>query len=350
MKQERIEKIVRQAIEEHIFPGCVVGYSSEGEQTVLPFGNLTYDSFAPKVEEETLYDVASITKSVPTSMLALFLLERKLISLHDPVIRFIPEFVNSFREKVTLFHLLTHTVEFDLQLSLLKDASPREILATLFTTNLRKKPGTSFSYVNAASILLGLVVERVSGKKLDTFAEEIYFAPLGMKQTTFSPVDISQDLIAPSEIDAWRGKEIRGVVHDESAYTLRSAMVPGSAGLFSTVPDLLVFLQMILAGGEWKGKRYLSENLIRAIETNQIPFLEESTGLGWELSQSWYMGQYITPHTFGKTGFTGCHVVCDRKKGTILILLSNSCYPTRPKSKDKINALRRKLSDVVFAD
>ncbi len=349
MIQRNIEIIINKAIQEHIFPGCVVGYTIDGVHSVQPFGNLTYDESSPRVHEETLYDVASITKSIPTSMLALLLVDQQRLALADRLNKYIPEISNNFGNDVTIFHLLTHTVEFDLQLSLLKDVSPQEMLHAIFTTDLRKKPGTSFSYVNASSILLGLVIERIGGEKLNIFAEEKYFSPLGMKRTTFSPQESSLVQVAPSEIDSWRGKEVRGVVHDESAYTLRSEMIAGSAGLFSTVPDLLIFLQMILLGGVWKGKKYLSENLIKGLETNQIPTLGESTGLGWELAQSWYMGQYMTPHTFGKTGFTGCHVLGDRVKKRALVFLSNSTYPTRPKDREALNTVRRAVADVVLS-
>ncbi len=334
-----IEKIISQAIKEKVFPGCVVGISKNGEQLVFPFGRFTYEHNASPVRKNSIFDVASITKSIPTACLALKLIDEGRLHLSNKLIDFVPEFRNSDREKVLVKHLLTQTLDFEFRLSSYKDKSPEEIFNIIFTSEFRSNPGEKYSYANATSILLGLVVERVYGKQLDTVADEIFFKPLGMRRTTFHPEKFSREEIVPTEIDPWRGKVIQGEVHDESAYVLREKMVVGSAGMFSTVSDLLTFLEMLLNKGTYQGMQYFSEEIVHRMYNE---------GLGWERYQPHYMGQYCTKQTFGKTGFTGCSVVCDPIKHVGIVFLSNYHYPTRKGSFAIRRKIRRQIADIVL--
>ena len=366
-----IERVHR-AIEERVFPGCVVGMvDREGERTVLPFGRFTYDSRSPTVNHDTVYDVASITKAVPVSCLALRLIGEGRLRLDDRLIEYVPEFSNPDREEVRVRHLLTHTLHFGFALSSLKDESPETIMRAIFQTPFASKPGRFFSYANATSILLGLVVERVYGEPLDAVSERVFFSPLGMRRTTFQPLlHFQNNEIAPTEIDPWRGVTVQGEVHDESAWALLGGRriedkqgrtqedngceenfvpkIPGSAGLFSTAPDFLAFLQMLLGGGWSRGTPYFTEATMRSMYTNQIPHLGLCTGLGWELNQPHYMGQNCSQSTFGKTGFTGCVCLCDIEKGIGMVLLANCIYPWRKPDKESINAFRRDIADIIF--
>lgn len=344
--EEKVRSLLQQAINGRIFPGCVIGYIRGGEEVIIPLGRLTYEVSSPPVQETTLYDVASITKAIPTSSLALFLVDQGELSLEDTVTSFLPEFIH---KEVTIWHLLTHTVSFSLRLSQEKQLPPDALWQKVLTAPLHHPLGSTFSYANISSILLGRIIEKVLNKPLDKAAEEIFFRPLQLKQTTFHPDASNNNQIAPTEIDPWRGGEVRGEVHDESAYVLRTTMIAGSAGLFSTVPDLLQFVRMLLAGGSLEGRHYFSEALIKRMTTNQIPSLEDATGLGWELNQPWYMGRFTTASTFGKTGFTGCHLVIQKDQKRAVVLLSNSTYPRRPETKERMNTLRRDLSDLIFA-
>jgi CubicO group peptidase (beta-lactamase class C family) len=169
-----------------------------------------------------------------------------------------------------------------------------------------------------------------------------------MDNTGFPPFAALPASMAPSEMDNWRGKKIYGEIHDESAWVLRKIMVPGSAGLFSTVPDLLNFLQMLLNGGTFNNHRILSEKTVSSIPVNQISGIKKCGGLGWELNQLRFMGMFSSNHTIGKTGFTGCMILCDMDIGAGLAFLSNATYPHRPKNNDCINMLRREVADTVF--
>lgn len=345
MKQA-IKEIVLQAIDEKFFPGCVIGIIKQGKRIVLPFGKYSYEDDARPMQADSIFDIASITKSIPTSSLALLLIDRGKMRLDDKLISFVPEFQNPDREQVVIWHLLTHTLDFDLTLSLEKDKKPDAILQRIFTARFKSKPGTKYAYVNATSILLGFVVERISKMPLDVLAKQEFFDPFDMQQTSFRPKH-PEDVV-PTEIDPWRGRLIQGEVHDESAYALSKKYTVGSAGLFSTVPDLLSFLEMLLHRGVYKGKKYFSSRMIEKMYTNQLETLGQSAGLGWELNQPRFMGKHSNKQAFGKTGFTGCSVVCDPIKEVAYAILSNYTYPKRKPEKTQRDSTFGAIVDIVF--
>ncbi len=347
--ESAIKEIVARAVETHTFPGCVVGVVTRaGYRDIFSFGRFTYKHDAPAVREDSLFDVASITKSIPTGSLALRALEQGRITLSDPVVSLLPELQTRYRDEITVKHLLTHTLDSNLQLSRYKDLPPEEILAAIYHADITSIPGTAFRYCNATSILLGILVERVFDEPLDTLAQSHFFNPLNMTATTFYPPDEIKSAIVPSEIDEWRGGTVQGEIHDESAWKLGEIMVPGSAGLFSNVPDLLTFLEMLLGSGKYRGIRFFKPETLTQLSTNQIPETGACTGLGWELNQSQYMGSQCSNRTIGKTGFTGCVVMCDLIKGVGLVLLSNYTWPHRKNQKEQINRVRREIADVIF--
>ena len=346
---KNIDTRISRALSEQIFPGCVVGVvDRQGEPTVRAYGRHTYAPDAPVITPNSIFDVASITKSIPTSSAALLLIQEGKLNLHDRVIDIIPELTMEFKENITVFHLLTHTLDFGFRLSSYKNMPPKELLAAIFAAPLKVQPGTSFFYSNATSILLGQVVERIGKKRLDQFAAERFFESLKMDSTGFYCNDFDADRIVPTEIDLWRNRTICGEVHDESAWALRPDVIAGSAGLFSTAGDLLIFLKMILSRGLSSRGRVFEESTIDLMSTNQLEAIGLSAALGWELNQPRYMGHSSTPRTFGKTGFTGCVCVCDPLTGVGYVLLSNYTWPHRKKDASLINEVRCDISDLIL--
>jgi CubicO group peptidase (beta-lactamase class C family) len=356
-----IKAVLNSAVKKHVFPGCVFGMVRKGDEaSVLPIGRFTYENTSPRVRDNSIYDVASITKSIPVACLALKLIEDGHLNENDRLIQYVLEFTNPDRKEVHIKHLLTHTLNFGFRLSWYKDETPEKIMNIIFHSSFEDKPGEVFCYSNATSILLGLVLERVCRKPLDQIANETFFRPLEMERTSFRPLDeFHRSDIVPTEFDTWRGRLIQGEVHDESNFTLQKAngehqmgipCIPGSAGLFSTVPDLLNFLQMLLMGGSFFGKRILSQTTISRMYSNQIAGIGECTGLGWELGQPQFMGRYYSEHTFGKTGFTGCLCMCDVSREIGFVLLSNCTYPHRKNNNTVINRVRRAVADIIFSN
>jgi CubicO group peptidase (beta-lactamase class C family) len=344
---DQIRKDLQAAIDAHVFPGCVAGVYFNNQSQVTALGHLTYDNDSPLVTEDTIYDVASITKVIPVSSLALKLLNDNLLSTNDQLIRYLPQFSGSYRERILIHHLLTQTLSFKFRLSECKDMKSEEIMQKILTADFDSPPGTSFSYANATSILLGLVLEQCTGKTLDRAAEEYFFEPLSMNRTSFDASKFNIDMVVPTEIDAWRGKLIQGEVHDESAWVFRPRVV-GSAGLFTTVPDLLKFVQMLIEEGTYAGRRFFDTGTINQMYTNQLSGKDQWTGLGWELCQKSFMGRFCSESAFGKTGFTGCSVVIDPLKKAAIVLLSNHTYPRRRSNRDIINKIRCQIADNVW--
>jgi len=355
----KIEKRIHKAIDDKVFPGCVVGILKKGrKRIVLPFGKFTYEDNSTDVKEDAIYDVASITKSIPTSCLALKLIDEGKLNIEDKLINYVPEFRNSDRENVLIKHLLTQTLTYKanspdkkFRLSQYKDKTPDEILDIIFSAEFEDKPGENYSYTNSTSILLGLVVERMFDDELNNLAEKYFFEPLKMSRTSFTPLRrFDKSDIVPTEIDDWRDRIVQGEVHDESAYILQKKFIPGHAGLFSTVPDLLNFLEMLLNFGEYQGKKHFSEDIVNEMATNQLVDIGEFAGLGWELDNNERLGKNaLVGNIFSKSGFTGCIVYCDLKREVGVVFLSNRIYPRRSLNAVAINEVRRDITNIIFS-
>lgn len=343
-----IKKRIEQAIQNKIFPGSVIGIVLQNrKRLIISSGKFAYESTSEKIEPDSIFDVASITKSIPTACLALYLIDQGKLKLSDKLTTFLQKYQGDYREQITFFHLLTQTLSFKTVLSTIKDQTPKAILNSILKAKLAESPGKKFCYTNTTSILLSLAIEKILGQTLDQAAEEIFFKPLKMFSTTFHPEKLEKSKIVPTEIDPWRGKIIHAEIHDESAYLLKKIIIPGSAGLFSNAPDLLNFLEMLLNKGCFKDRSLLSPHIISQISQNQIPDLKEHAGLGFELNQP-YMGQKRRPNTFGKTGFTGCAIIANPDLKVGIVILSNYTYPKRKPDKVSINSFRENICDIVY--
>lgn len=357
MEQE-IRRRVKKAIREKLFPGCVVGVvQKNGNRIIIPVGRQTYKPLSRSIRENSVYDVASITKAIPLAMVTLSVVEQGVFALDDTVVSFIPRFDTSPQKRtVTLKHLLTNTVDLALPpLSSLKDMSLALITKTVTEAPLVAEPGTVYKYSNASALLLSLCLMKATKCSLGFLAKTLFFDPLEMRDTTFDVRTnrIDEKRIVPTQIESWRNREIRGEVHDESTYALQryyGVNGIGIAGLFSTAPDLLTFLEMLLQGGTLRDRIYFSEIIVTQMYKNHFPYVHGADGFGWTLYPQDYMGRYGTPETFGKTGFTGCMVMADRKKELGLVILSNYHYPKRKSDLAPNTKFRADIADIVFCN
>ena len=348
--QSRVRALLESARDIHVFPGCAAGVLTPHTKDVITCGTFTYEPDAQEVHRSSIFDIASLTKAIPVSCSALKLIEQGTLNLNDQLISYVPSFQGSYREEITIHHLLTHTLDFDLRLSHYKDCSPDQLLEQILTVKLKSPPGVRFCYANATSILLGLVLEQCTGKSVDRLGAELFFEPLGMTRSGFDTSRFAIDEIVPSEIDPWRGGIVRGEVHDESAWKLQPRAV-GSAGLFSTVDDILLFMDHLLKSFSGDSGALFTSEIIQMIITNQLlKTCGECTGLGWELNQKSFMGKCTTPSMFGKTGFTGCSIVADPVSNRAAVILSNHIFPKRRSDRIAINAVRRAFAEIVFKD
>lgn len=323
---QRILKRAEEAIRDRVFPGCVIGVLRNDTKEIFPLGHFTYENNSSIVTNETVYDLASITKSIPTASLALFFAEEGKLRLSDLVKDHLPEFQND--HGATIKDLLLYRVRGP-RMSTLPFATFEQIRTHIFETGFDGAAGNS-EYTNLPAYVLGAIIERVGGGSLAALAHHYLFKPLEIGKTTFFPY--ASDC-APTEVED--GMVIQGVVHDESARLFQKARrTAGHAGLFSTAEDLLTFLESLFQG-RFPAVLSGAEN-----------------GLGWTLNQEWFMGSRCGAKTFGKTGFTGTSIVADKDKRTALAILSNRTYPTRPKdatsTTSAINTFRKDIADIVF--
>ena len=234
-KKDVLTDLLRQAQAAGIFDKAVAGF-------VLPDG--THEILTLNTPKNTVFDIASLTKVCPTSTLALsYILEGKL-SVDTKVIDYIPELQTNYRDDIRVFHLLTHSLDYRVPMKTLRTLPAEGILNALYTYQFDKAPGADFNYGNPASVLLGIILQRLIGKDLQQQGRERFFIPLGMTRSGWDPLTrdwnpIPKDEISPTEICSFRGREIQGEIHDESAWVLRKLFPVGSAGMFSCVPDLL---------------------------------------------------------------------------------------------------------------
>lgn len=329
---DKIAARAEEAIEEKVFPGCVIGVLQNGEASVCPFGTMIYHS-AEAVTADTVYDLASITKSIPLAALASILIAEGKFALTDLVREHIKDIEYDY--DATIEDLLRYRVK-GTQLSTLHYGTFEQIRTTAIERGFDGPPG-AFQYTNLPAFILGVIIERTTGSSLPTLAHKHFFEPLGMDHTTFFPA--ASDC-APTEIvDLPRvadgkagGETIRGIPHDESARVFaRERRAVGHAGLFSTAGDLLKFAAHMLA------------------EKDSSITRDAIAGLGWQIADTSFMGTRVGKRACGKTGFTGTSIVIDPDAERVLVILSNRTYPQRPMTQDAISAFRAEITDIVFA-
>src|SRR5919109_3879939 len=268
---DSIARVLDRAIADSAFPGAisVVG-TRDGTITSYAVGRIDWPANAPAPDENTMWDIASLTKVVGMTTAMMQLVEQDRVELDAPVARYLPEFVGEGKERVTVRHLLTHSSGLPAWRALYKEASNADpALALVFQTPLDTVPGARMMYSDLGAILLGKIVERVSGEPLDVYIARHITRPLGMTATTYRPDTSLRPRIAPTEFDPWRQRHIRGEVHDENAYMLGGGS--GHAGLFSTAADLTRFARMMLGGGTLDGARIVRASTIAQFTAGEDP-------------------------------------------------------------------------------
>jgi CubicO group peptidase (beta-lactamase class C family) len=344
---DSIARVLHRAIADSAFPGAisVVG-TRDGVLASYAVGRIDWSANAPVPDERTLWDLASLTKVVGMTTAMMQLVEQERVDLDAPVVRYLPEFAGDGKERVTIRHLLTHSSGLPSWRPLYKEATTADTaLAVVFATALDTVPGARMVYSDLGAILLGKVVERVSGESLDAYVARHVTGPLGMTSTMYRPDASLRDRVAPTEFDPWRQRHIRGEVHDENAYALGG--VSGHAGLFSTAADLTRFARMLLSGGTLDGVRVLRPATIAQFTAVQDPGLSHRA-LGWETpSGQNSAGRRMSARAFGHTGFTGTSLWMDPERGVFVLLLTNRVNPSRQNT--RIGLVRVALADAAIA-
>ena len=340
-----IERVVQHGLDAGGYPGASVVVGRKGYAVMSRgFGSLDWSGRSPVTVNESIYDLASLTKVIGTTTAIMVLFDQGRIDLDAPVSRYLPDFSGGLKDQVTVRHLLTHRAGLPAGRELWRMAqTPADARAAVLASPIQCTPGNCYEYSDLGADLLGFVAEAVSGQPLDVFLEREVFAKLGMRDTHYRvPLE---DILrtAPTEIAPPRGYPLRGEVHDENAWALGG--VAGHAGLFSTASDLSVFAQMLLEGGRYNGVRIIADSTVAL-------FTKRAAGhraLGWDTCAGGAgCGQYLSERAFGHTGFTGTSLWIDPDRQVFVILLTNRVYAARARRPSKVIAdVRNDLADAA---
>jgi len=340
-----IDRIVAEGLRDRKMPGCVVivGHKGKlvhrkayGERRVEPSEPLTLD---------TVFDLASLTKPIATATSIHKLVEQGKLELDAPVAKYLPAFAANGKEKITVRHLLLHTS------GLIPDNAigdyamgPEKAWENLLAIKPVAGLDEKFQYSDVNFLILGKLIETVSGRPVNVFARDEFFVPLGMKDTGYLPSKELLPRIAPTEKrgETW----ITGFVHDPRAFALGG--VAGHAGLFATADDLAIYAQTMLNGGEWEGTRVLSaESVARMTAPHEVPG-KNLRACGWDNRSSFSgnRGDLLSPKAFGHGGFTGTGIWIDPEQELFVIFLSSRLYP---KGDGLVNPLIGRVCTVAAA-
>jgi CubicO group peptidase (beta-lactamase class C family) len=339
------------AIDAHAFPGTSIAVTHRDRLVALKaLGRFTYDADSPKPSSATLFDVASVTKAVATTTMAMILYERGLLELEAPVIGIVPEFMaddcgepDPRRGDVLIRMLLAHASGLPAYEKLFLGAHSREeLLRAAFTTSLSTDPGTHAEYSDIGFILLGSALERIAGESLDAFCQREVFGPLAMLHSTFNPpanirAEIPSTADERTEVEGsriptassaettrstFRKRIIQGEVQDENAFVLGG--VAGHAGLFSTAEDLARFAHVMLHGG----RPILRPETVELFTRRESAPPGTSRAFGWDKPSSpSQSGKYFGSRSFGHLGYTGTSLWIDPDRQLSIVLLTNRTWP-----------------------
>jgi CubicO group peptidase (beta-lactamase class C family) len=335
-----VYRVLCDGIAARAFPGCAFGALAGGKIVLQDaLGHFTYDEGAPAVLAETVFDVASLTKIVSTTSVAMLLYQRGLLNLETSLDDLLPGFVagrapGSHAREVTLRHLLAHSSGLPGYADFFrKAATPAGLFRACLELPLEAEPGARAEYSDPGFILLGKALEVYTREYLATWSRHEVFEPLGLTATGFCPALDMRSSIPPTEEDTtFRHRRIQGEVQDENAWLLKGAA--GHAGLFSNVPDLLRFAGEILNDGQGAASETAKPRLFDAAAIELFAQRQgpegSSRALGWDTpSENSTSGRYFSPRSIGHLGFSGCSLWIDRDAGVAVALLTNRTWPDR---------------------
>lgn len=381
---ERIDKIAEEAIRNGATPGCQILVARSGKVVYeKSFGYLTYDSLT-SVNEETIYDLASLTKVSATLQTVMFMQEKGLIDVNKKISTYIPELKKTNKKDLTLIDLLTHqaglvpfvplwnqtvqdtlflpqyysrakSTEYPLQVAPNLYASPvirDSVWNWIIHTKLQEKPPRtpySYRYSDLGFMMMQFLAEKILNQPMEDFLRQNFYEPLGAYTMGYTPLNyFPAQIIAPTEDDRiYRKTRVIGTVHDERAAMMGG--IAGHAGLFSNAGDLAKLGQMLLQEGYYGGYHYYKPETIRMFTHKQ--FEKSRRGLGWDKpvqsDPASPTSLFASPLTFGHTGFTGTCMWIDPEFDLVYIFLSNRVFPDRNNKLINSN-IRSRIQDVIY--
>ncbi len=359
------QAVIGRAIREHVFPGAVVEVGTSS--AVLwrsAFGRLTYDVDALPAEVGTIYDLASLTKVVGTTTVAMRLFEAGRLRLTDPIATWLPAWQGRDREAATVRHLLAHSAGLAPWAPLYRTCVGRDqFQPAICRLALEYVPGTSAIYSDLGFILMGFVLADAGGfpldQQFDSISEAIVHSAAGVSPEPsldpdrpplhhlgFHPPAAWRRWIAPTEFDRWRSRLLIGEVHDENCWALGG--VAGHSGLFGTAPGVGAFARAVLGARLGRDGPLARASTVNTFTTRQFE-PGSSRALGWDtMLPTSSCGTRFSASAFGHTGFTGTSLWLDPEADLYVVLLSNRVHPAR--EGDAIHRVRPALHDAIGED
>jgi CubicO group peptidase (beta-lactamase class C family) len=346
-----VDVAVRDGIQKGIYPGAVVVIGRRDSILYARgYGHFTWSPASSVPDpDSTLWDIASITKIVSTTSVAMRLLDQGKLDLDAPVHRYLPRFSGGLKNDVTVRMLLDHTSGLKSYVPFYVKArgSRTRTVDLLYAQPLVRPPGDSAEYSDLNALLLGLIEEKVAHLPLDQLARREVFMPLHMTQTMYRPSSKLKLRIAPSGI--WRGHPVPGDVNDQNAVAMGG--VAGHAGVFSTGMDLARYAQVWLRSGagpkgQWVQPETLRRFLIKGTHSG-------SRLLGWDTpdakpDEPSVFGTLVSTAAYGHTGFTGTELWIDPARDLFLVFLTNRAFDPRVReSLKELKVVRAALSDAT---
>jgi len=335
-------RLLRAAVEERACPAVAIEVGRrQAPLWTEAFGRLTYDSDAAACSADTVFDLASLTKVVSTASIAMQAVAAGQLDLETQVRKLSPHWRGEDRADVTLRHLLDHSSGLPAHRALWREVqAPADVESAIAALPLDRPPGTAAVYSDVGFILVGLLLERALGARLDEL-----FAPIGRTlgpTMGFCPSPAIQARLAPTEFDPWRGRLLVGEVHDENAALLRG--VAGHAGLFGTVQEVGAFARLVLATFEGPTIIGTVDAMRTFAARSRVP--QSSRALAWDtMLPTSSCGTKLSGKAIGHTGFTGTSLWLDPSMDLYVALVSNRVHPSRANT--RFQALRPDVHDAV---
>jgi len=349
-----VDEAVQHAIEHGVFPGACYAVHFKDELAIRTHGRHMYCPESPEITRQTLWDMASCTKVVACTSAAMILVDDGRLKLDQYVVEVIPEFAAAGKESITVRNLLLHNTGLPGGINVHRGEpgwNNARVLHAIYTTPLKKPIGSETIYSDLNAVVLGKMIERITGQSLDSFVREKVFSRAGMGSTMYRPGMSDRPRCAPTEaIEPWRYKArqqrglnfglpggerchpdsdiyIQGDVHDPTAFMIGG--VSGNAGLFSTIEDLCKFASLMLNSHRGADSGIFWPQTVQQWTTCQNSPKGSSRALGWDTKspKNSSAGHYFSPTSFGHTGYTGTSIWIDPDHDLFAILLTNRVHP-----------------------
>lgn len=345
-----LDNLFEKAIKQKIFPGGAIGIAvgkpEKRRKIIRTFGNISYDLLSKEIDENVFFDLASLTKPLATSLAILALLKEKKVYLKEQLPSLLEETIAQEKSNITLSQLLNHSAGFPAYQPYFEELAKipfekreSELKKRVLGEKLIKKPGEKTLYSDLGFMILGWIVEKKTGKRLNTFVEEKILQPLDLNEEVFfGPINEGgkEKIFAATEECSWRKKTLSGEVSDDNTYIVGG--VSGQAGLFGNIKGVLEITTHLL--DQWRGREnhpaYNTEDLRRFL-TRQNDEKESTWALGFDTpsEKRSSSGKYLSKESVGHLGFTGTSFWIDPARDLVIVLLTNRVHPSRENNKIK---------------